>query len=441
MDRRTLQAGSGEIVMVRIGLFIILYGLIPAVQSYLYIIDLAFVTPASALNYIFSIFSYYAVFSHLLISVKIPRMQHILPYDRMIKFHALSGILLTLAIYYHGAFKLLSGKELEGTSIMLFFLWTFLLFLAVIWIETPFSRSIRNALLKRFVVLKRIPYDLLKGIHEYLFFAFAIITFIHINESDLLYSSYSFITVYGSGFPIAVLALVLYGRLRRFFFPRFTVMSVRNEADTLVLTLSSAGKHSLRYRSGQFGYLKVLKKGMNREEHPFSFLSHAHEKEVMLGIKSLGDFTRSIQALLPGDTVSINGGFGNFIPSADEKPKVFIGSGIGIVPLVSLVREMRHIPPKGVTDVFLAVTLREELLFEEELKELEKTIGNLNLHLYVYKEDGILYTSELFRQAIGNPEQAHYFICSSPGVREIVTSALTSIGASKKQIHFEAFSY
>ncbi len=427
--------------MARIILFVILYGIIPGVQAVLYIIDLPFVTPLSTVNYIFSIFTYYAVFNHLLISVKIPRLQHLFPYDKMVKFHALSGILLTIMIYYHGAFKLLSGKELEGSSDILFYLWTALLILAVLWIDTPYTRKIRKILFEKYGRLRNIPYDFLKIIHEYLFVVFGFISFIHVNESNLFYSSFAFITLYGTIFPPLVLAIVVYARIRRLFLPRMSVISVRNEAQTLVLTLQPLGKRRLRYHAGQFGYLKVLKKGIKREDHPFSFLSNPHEEQIMMGIKSLGDFTESIQSLEPGDIVRINGGFGNFIPKADETPKVFIGSGIGIVPLVSLIRQMRHTAPKAMVKAFLAVTVREELLFEKELRELEESIENLKIHIFVYQEDGILYTADIFSDFIEDLETSDYYLCSSPRVRTIVTSALNSLGVKEKQIHFEAFSY
>lgn len=427
--------------MAKVILLVTLYGIIPGIQSVLYMIDLPFVTIGSTVNYVFSIFTYYAVFNHLLISVKIPRLQSFFPYDRMVRFHALSGILLALAIYYHGAFKFFTGKDLDASSFMLFFLWTILLLLAILWIDTPFTRNKRAFLLGKNERLQKVSYDLFKGLHEYLFILFAFISYIHINESDFLYSSYSFITVYGTYFPLIVISIVVYARVRRLFLPKMSVVSVRNEAETLVLTLEAKGKRKPRYRAGQFGYLKVFKKGVQQEDHPFSFLSNPHEDTIMLGIKALGDFTRSLQKLQNGDTVRINGGFGNFVPQKKQSPLVFIGSGIGIVPLVSLIRDMRHIPPGGDVDVFLAVNVREELLFEEELTELAASIENLKLHTYIYTEDGTLYTSELFREEIGNPEHAHYFLCSSPGVRKIVTEALIDIGVKTRQIHFEAFSY
>ncbi len=426
--------------MAKIILFSVLYGVIPTVQSVLYIIDLPFVTFGSTVNYVLSIFTYYAVFNHLLISVKIPCLQRLFPYDRMVKFHATSGIVLTAGIYYHGAYKLLAGKILKPSSIILFFLWTFLLLLAVIWIETPFTRVLRRSLLASHEKLKKLSYDLLKGVHEYLFIVFAFISFIHVNESDFLYSSFSLITVYGSYFPPLVLAIVAYSRIRRLFLPKLNVVQVRQEADTLVLTLKPKGR-SISYRAGQFGYLKVLKKGMKNEEHPFSFLSYPEEELLMLGIKSLGDFTFSLQTLKPGDTVRINGGFGNFIPKNDETPKVFIGSGIGIVPLVSLLRRMRHTPPKTPTTALFAVNVREELLFEEELNELEQSIRNLSISTFVYQEDGILFSADLFTSKIENPGGSSFYLCSSPSVRSIVTRELNTMGVSEKQIHFEAFSY
>ncbi len=427
--------------MMKLATLLVLYLLIPGAQVVGYIRELPFISFPEALNYISSIISFYAVFNHLLISVKIPRLQRFFPYDRMVKFHAISGVILTVTIYFHGAFKIISGKYIDLSTWLLLALWTVLLFAAILWIETPLSRKLRKVLVARVPFFGKIPYDLMKRVHGYLFILFGIMTYTHVSEADLMYSSSSFISGYASYYPLAVMAIVIYARIRSLLLPKLRVTKKRIIGDTVVLTLVPLQKGRIAYRAGQFGYLRILGNRFFEEEHPFSFLSTPHEEEIQVGIKMVGDYTKRVGQIEEGTTIRINGGFGDFIPDYAKGDTVLIGSGIGIVPLLSLLRDMGHGHPKGQVTAFLAVNQRDELLIEEELKQLHEEIDPLDIKLFIFSEDGILYHKDLFDEHIANPAGASYFICSSPGVRTIVCDALASLGVHKKQIYFEAFSF
>ncbi len=98
-------------------------------------------------------------------------------------------------------------------------------------------------------------------------------------------------------------------------------------------------------------------------------------------------------------------------------------------------------PPAVPVTAFLAVDTRDELLFEDELRLLVQDDSQVNLHLFIYQEDGVYYTPELFSERLEDPAHARYFICSSPKVRDIVLPALASLGVPSSAIEFEAFSY
>lgn len=427
--------------MARLIFVFLMYIGIPLMQVLFYLQELPFFGFFETINYVCSILSFYAIFNHLLISVKIPRMQKFFPYDAMIKIHALSGILLSITIYFHGAFKIIIGKRIEGSTWVLLALWTFLLFLAILWIETPFSRRLRKALLTLIPTFAKVPYDLMKRIHGYLFIFMGYMVYSHVNEADFMFSSNPFIATYATYYPLAVFAIVAYSKFRKLFLPRLKVAEKRIVADLAVLSLVPVGNRKIHYRAGQYGYFRVMGKSIFEEEHPFSFLSTPGEHEIRVGIKMLGDYTKTIGELEHGSIIRINGGFGNFIPSYLKADTVLIGSGIGIVPLLSLLRHMKYEKPTEKVTAFLSVKSREELLYAEELLELERDIPNLSINTFVFEEDGILYSEEVFTNYVKNPAFCNFFLCSSPGVRNIVVKSLKSIGVTDKQIQFEAFSY
>lgn len=427
--------------MIRLIFILGIYVIIPGIQALLYIQELPFIRVGEALNYIFSILTFYAVFNHVLITVKIPRFQKFFPYDKMVKIHALSGFFLALSIYYHGLFKIASGKIITLQSWILMILWTFLMVVSIAWISTPFTNKLRTLLFRLFPWFEGTSYDLMKALHGYLFILFGVIAYFHVSDAGFFYSSSQLISLYGTLFPLIVLAIFLYSKVRKLFMPKLRLVERENAGGTYMLTFEPMNRRTLKYKAGQFGYLKRLGHGLCAEEHPFSFLSAPADQKIMMGIKDLGDYTKSLNTLEPGDTFRINGGFGNFIPRFEEEHIVLIGSGIGIVPLVSLVKDLARRKPGSRVTAFFAVDTREELLLEQEFTDCERKNPNLKIHVFVYQEDGILYSADLFKMHLEQPEACSYYICSSPSVRKILIKELNTLGVKNRQMFYEAFSY
>jgi len=419
----------------------VLYGVIPGVQFTLFLLDMPFFGIFDAVNYFFSIFSYYFILNHILITLKLPFLQKRLPYDRMVKFHVVSGTLVIIGLYYHVLDKLLRGKSIDFLSWVILVLFTVLYALAVLWIEAPGVRRFRRMILIRLGRKNLAPYDGLKMLHGYAFLLLAFFSFLHIRKAGVLDSSYTFAAVYPLIHLALVLGLFFYSRLRRLWLPLFRLVENRQIHDVSILTFTPVGRKSVGYKAGQFGYLKWKGSDLSHEEHPFSFLSSPSDPQISLGIKVLGDFTQKTAQTQAGSIAWINGGFGNFIPDYAKGKVCLIGSGIGIVPMVSLIKDMARMRPEHGVLCFLAVNTREDLLVENEIKQVAKDFPSLDLRILIYTEDAILYSTEFFKEAIANPHEYNYYLCSSMPVRTIVLKALHELGVPRSQFHFEAFSY
>lgn len=426
---------------MKIILLFVLYGVIPGFQFTLFLLDMPFFGFFDAVNYFFSIFSYYFILNHILITLKLPFLQKWLPYDRMVKFHVVSGTSMAIGLYYHVMDKLLRGKLIDLLTWVMLALFTVLYVLAVLWIEAPGVRRLRRALLRRLGRKNLAPYDRLKKLHGFAFVLLAFFSFLHIRKAGILDSSYTFAAVYPLIHLVLVLGMFVYSWLRKLWLPRFRLVENRQIHDVSVLAFTPVGRRSIRYKAGQFGYLKWNDPMLSHEEHPFSFLSSPSDPLISLGIKVLGDFTQKTAQVQAGSIALINGGFGNFIPNYAKGKVCLIGSGIGIVPIVSLIKDMARVRPEHEVLCFLAVNTREDLLMEDEIKQVAKDFPALDLRILIYTEDGILYSTEFFRESIANPQDYTYYLCSSMPVRTIVLKALHELGVARTQFHFEAFSY
>jgi NAD(P)H-flavin reductase len=90
------------------------------------------------------------------------------------------------------------------------------------------------------------------------------------------------------------------------------------------------------YKPGQFMMVTVYGVG----EAPFGFASSpTNEDYFEFSVKEVGSVTKELHNKKIGDTIGIRGPFGNGFPveTTDGKNIIFIGGGIGLAPLRSLI--------------------------------------------------------------------------------------------------------
>jgi len=359
----------------------------------------------------------------------------------MVKFHVVSGTLIITGIYWHVLYKLVIGKQIGLLSWTILALFSLLYLSAILWIEAPGVRHFRRRILKKIGRKHVARYDLLKSFHGYTFLLLGFLGYLHIHDAGVTDSSYAFASIYPLVHLVLVGLMVLYSRLRKNWLPRLKLQDNRQIHDVSVLTFVPEGARRIAYRAGQFGYIRWKTPGLPAEEHPFSFLSCPTDPEVSLGIKVLGDFTEITANVQVGSIARINGGFGNFIPDFSRGKMCLIGSGIGIVPILSLLRDMQNHQPEHAVLCFLAVNTREDLLIGDEIGTISARIPNLEVRIIVYQEDHILYSTNFLKESIVMPKDYSYYLCSSMPVRAIVLNALNELGVPHHHFHFEAFSY
>lgn len=427
-----------------LALLIFFYGVLPLVQAVYYIglvasqsldgnIDWLF-----SANYFVSIVSYHWMLANVLLSLKIPVLQNWLPYDFRIRLHILSAMVVTVFLLWHAIHTItLNFGGVDFFSWALIPLFFGMVMLSALWIPLPG--------LKALVVGK--AYEFFKGTHKVLFLVVALVSWWHVSEKlEILDPSQSPDLASWSawGYQVLFYATVgayLYSRVRDWFFlPQLEVLSVVQVGGITRLTLSAPPR--LKYQAGQFAFLRFLVPGMRKEEHPFSFTTVPGEATVGFAIRELGDFTRKVGELKPGDRVKVNAGFGSFSPryrGTPGRPLALIGSGIGSAPLLGILKGLARSEPNREVVFFQACNQREELIEPEVVAELQTTMPNLRVKTLVYAEDALWYDEALFRRELPDASSYQVFLCSSPLVRSAVVPALQALGVKKDQIVFEAF--
>jgi len=205
---------------------------------------------------------------------------------------------------------------------------------------------------------------------------------------------------------------------------------------------------------GQFQFITFHRgRGLPEEEHHWTISSSpgTSGEYVTSTIKELGDFTSTIGSTRPGDTATVHAPFGRFsyLLHGDEEDLVFVAGGIGITPLMSMIRHMRDIGSK--IPVLLVYANRDEdsITFRDELEEIERG-GDPPIRIVHILNDpgggwsgetGRLDSEKLREYCGGRFEGRGFYVCGPPGLVDSVVGALKGFGVHDRRIHIELFAF
>ena len=230
-------------------------------------------------------------------------------------------------------------------------------------------------------------------------------------------------------------------KLARHPWQEVSVKPERGRAVTLDLKPQRHGE--LCFAPGQFAWLTVHQSPFAMAEHPFSIASSAeHSDSVSFTIKALGDFTGGLQQTKPGTTVYVDGPYGTFsVDTVDADSLFFIAGGIGIVPIMSMLRTLAdRNDPRPITLVYAANDLNS-MTFYEELQPLAAGL-QLTLMLVLANWTGArgFVGQSLLKECIPDAtHRVHYFLCGPPAMQRATEAALHQCGVRFGQIHSELF--
>ncbi len=216
------------------------------------------------------------------------------------------------------------------------------------------------------------------------------------------------------------------------------------------LRLAPLGHAGARFAPGQFAWITVGRSPFADLEHPFSYSSSAADPgSPVFTIKATGDFTNRIADLDVGIRVYVDGPFGAF--SLDRRPAaeefVFIAGGIGITPMMSMLRTMRDRRDTRRCTLIYAARSLEEMTFREELEGIGEDL-NLRLHLVPTVADdewkgphgriGPEILSEILPPSC-KEGACEIYLCGPPPMMDAIEALLVRLGVPVQQIHTERF--
>ncbi|GHE20266.1 ferric reductase-like transmembrane domain-containing protein [Halomonas urumqiensis] len=255
-----------------------------------------------------------------------------------------------------------------------------------------------------------------------------------------------------TGAAVAVVVGVLYGwRWLKLHRRPWTLARVSPIAERMwELHLEPApGTPPLVYSAGQFVWLTVGRRRFPLFDHPFSLSDSPQDPGVKLIIKEAGDFTSKVGALVPGTPVGVDGPFGEFVlEGTDAEAVILIAGGVGIAPIMGLLRDM---VAKGERrPVRLVYAVGDPANFAC-LDEIDAARARLDLHVLLLSETpapgyggeiGLLDRDRLPSLLEGlDPVQSVVLMCGPGGMVTAVSDALLDAGMPMHRIIYERFDY
>lgn len=135
----------------------------------------------------------------------------------------------------------------------------------------------------------------------------------------------------------------------------------------------------LGHQPGQFVEVSIMGYG----EAPISLSSAPDGSRFELVVRKVGDVTTQLHTMKPGDKVGIRGPFGKGFDTEALKGKdlLFIGGGIGIIPMRSLIKYvLDHRQDYGEVTILYGCKEPCELFFKDEVNQWNK-LEDVNLLL------------------------------------------------------------
>jgi ferredoxin-NADP reductase len=148
-----------------------------------------------------------------------------------------------------------------------------------------------------------------------------------------------------------------------------------------------------------------------------------------------------------GDLVKVSGPFGRFtFTGSDAESIVLIAGGVGITPMMSVLRYLTDIAWPG--EIFFVYGARstEEFAFREDIERLERRHPNLHVFATMQRSPGTVWhgaegpvTKEMLASAVPDLARRRIHLCGPPGMMAAMKAQLTELGVPGAQLYTEAF--
>lgn len=162
-------------------------------------------------------------------------------------------------------------------------------------------------------------------------------------------------------------------------FLKGTITNITKESED-IFTIRVQPEIPYVFISGQYCALQIPGDTRISTPHFFSIASpQKSTKSLEFCIRTYGEWTSSLVKLAAGSTVEISDPLGSFELPKETVPLVFLVGGVGIVPVISMLRHLRQHPWEHPITLLYGNRTPETILYKSELEQIQKDFPLLKL--------------------------------------------------------------
>lgn len=380
-------------------------------------------------------------------TARYPRVSAAFGQDTLLQFHRQAGIVAFVFLFAHPAILLLARP---GSMSFLDPRVDLLRAVELGFVLVALPALVGSSLWRRRL---RLPYEWWRLGHGVLAVMILAVGMVHILSvryylgnpwKQLLWAT---ITA-GAMLSVAYVRLVKPLTLRR---RPYRIVAVEREALGIwTVSVEPETERSLEFRAGQFAFLILDDGPFSLQQHPFSIASSAGGgPRLDFTIKELGDLTGRIGTTKVGARAYVDGPYGALVlPGEPSEGLMLVAGGIGIAPIMSMVRTLHDEGHRGPIVLIDANGREEEVAYGAELQERANDAAfDLRLvHVLAqppadWRGETGFVTPELIVRYL--PKDAfdrwHYVLCGPPPMMESVERSLLDMGIPLSRIGAERF--
>ncbi len=251
----------------------------------------------------------------------------------------------------------------------------------------------------------------------------------------------------------ARLAVGASARKRRFWSGELVVTRVKDETpDVRTFRLGAVGGGPLPFahQPGQYLNLALALDGrrVNRSYTIASPPTRAGHCEVTIKRGMAGGASGYLHdTLREGSLLKVSAPSGRFVFDGTESDAVsLIAGGVGITPLMAIVRHLTDRSWRGRITLVFSVRDRSDIIFSEELADLARRFPNLHVHVTLSGKVDPSWqgargriSRELLAKTLPDVSRVPVYLCGPEPMMVEVRSLLAQLGVREEQIRTEAF--
>jgi ferredoxin-NADP reductase len=198
---------------------------------------------------------------------------------------------------------------------------------------------------------------------------------------------------------------------------------------------------------GQFVAVKLLTDG-KPHVRCYSISSPPHARGYLdISVRNQGLVSGMLHATVKaGSVLSINQPAGQFVyPAGDDRPLALIAGGIGITPLLSMVRHAASCDPTRQVTLFYSARREADLAFRSELRVLAERHPHVRIVLTLTRPTDATrlrtgrVDADLVSQFVSAPAHTIFCLCGPGPMIEDTRQVLAQLGVPAAQVRYEQF--